>query len=488
MIGYNISGAKNKAKWIVSNYITKGMSEMQKVRVIHNWLIYNAHYDLTYSTYSADGVLVKGAGVCNSYALATEMLLTEAGIANRFLSGSANNGSGFGGHAWNLVRVDGQWYHLDVTWDDPVWSVSKVSRDNSPSISGMERYDYFLITDVKIKKNHRWSGGISADKNTVGSFHHNSEEYAYTAEGAYRLNKRKKTAQFAFPAKAKLKTTKLVIPATVTSGGTVYQVTEIKNESCGKMSKLKKLTLGENVKKVGNGAFRNCKKLTTVMLGKKIKSIGTDAFAGCTKLKTVKYAGTEKTKAKIKIGSGNNPLQNRSWKYTKQTKTVKTVEAAAEKEPAPETENQAEERATKPAPAAVKAEIDGLKYKLNPEKKTAVFTGCGSPDAKSVTIPPTVEYKGKVYEVTKIAANACRDMKKLAKVTIGKKVVMIGANAFSGCGRLKTVTINATKLKTVGDIAFGNIKSGATFKCPKKKLAAYKKLIGKNAPKNAKFK
>ena len=52
---------------------------------------------------------------------------------------------------------------------------------------------------------------------------------------------------------------------------------------------------------------------------------------------------------------------------------------------------------------------------------------------------------------------------------------------------LKTVTINATKLKTVGKNAFKNIQKKATFKCPKKQKDAYKKLIKSNAPKNAKF-
>ena len=490
VIGYNISGAKKKAKWVVSNYITKGMTEQQKVRMIHNWLVNNAHYDLTYSTYSADGVLVKGSGVCNSYALAAEMLLTEAGLANRFLSGSANNGSGYGGHAWNLVRVDGQWYHLDVTWDDPVWSIGKVSKDNSPVISGMERYNYFLITDSQIKKNHRWSGGISADKNKVGSFHHNSQEYAYTAEGAYKLNKSKKTAQFVFPAKAKLKAAKLAIPATVTYSGTAYKITEITKESCRKMSKMKQLTLGDNITKVGSGAFQNCKKLTTVVMGKKMKSIGANAFAGCTKLKTVKYTGTEKTRAKIKISAGNDFLQNGTWKYKKVTKTEQAAEAVTEKEPDPGTEKQPGEKTAEPVPETVKAEVDGLKYKLNPEKKTAAFIGCVNREAKSVTIPSAVKHKGKTYEVTKIAGNACKNMKKLTRVTIGKNVVKIEANAFIGCEKLKTISIKTKKLTgdKVDKKAFKGIGQAAVIQCPSEKLKEYKKILAKKGvPKTAVF-
>ena len=68
-----------------------------------------------------------------------------------------------------------------------------------------------------------------------------------------------------------------------------------------------------------------------------------------------------------------------------------------------------------------------------------------------------------------------------------KNVTSIGSEAFKDCKKLKTVTINAAKLKTVGKDAFKNIQKKATFKCPKKQKDAYRKLIKSNAPKNAKF-
>ncbi|MBQ8198875.1 MAG: leucine-rich repeat protein, partial [Lachnospiraceae bacterium] len=57
----------------------------------------------------------------------------------------------------------------------------------------------------------------------------------------------------------------------------------------------------------------------------------------------------------------------------------------------------------------------------------------------------------------------------------------IGANAFSGCKKLKNITIKTTKLKTkkVGANAFKNIKSNATIKVPKKKVKAYKSMLKK---------
>lgn len=84
------SGAYAQAKWF------------------HNYLVNNAVYDYTFTYYSAHGVLLAGRGVCDSYTRAYEMLLNAVGIKNRRISG--------GNHAWNLVQIDGNWYHVDNTW------------------------------------------------------------------------------------------------------------------------------------------------------------------------------------------------------------------------------------------------------------------------------------------------------------------------------------------------------------------------------------
>ena len=157
VIGYQISDVGTKVKWIVENYTDASMSGIQKVRALHNWLIFNAHYDTTYSEYGANGVLIKGTGVCQSYALAYQMLLNEAGIENIYISGSADNGSGSGrvGHAWNMVKLGDNWYHVDTTWDDPT---------STAYVSGWERYTYFLISDAEIGKNHFWSARVLASE------------------------------------------------------------------------------------------------------------------------------------------------------------------------------------------------------------------------------------------------------------------------------------------------------------------------------------
>ena len=162
--GYQIKNLSEKVQWVVDNYTDEDMSDLEKVRALHDWLIYNAHYDTTYSIHSASGVLLGTSGVCSSYADAYQLLLNAAGIENRYVSGSADNGSGGGaqGHAWNMVKLGDNWYHVDCTWDDPTDLQNDV-----PFISGWERYDYFLISDEQIGKDHFWRSSVQAPENMV---------------------------------------------------------------------------------------------------------------------------------------------------------------------------------------------------------------------------------------------------------------------------------------------------------------------------------
>lgn len=121
-----------------------------------------------------------------------------------------------------------------------------------------------------------------------------------------------------------------------------------------------------------------------------------------------------------------------------------------------------------------------VEYK-KPRKKTT----------KIIRIPDTITVNGVSYKVTSIAKNAFKNNKYVTKVTIGKNVKKIGANAFYNCKRLKTITIYTTKLKmsTVGKNAFKGVKKNAVVKVPKAKYSLYKKVLKKRGiSKVAKFK
>lgn len=122
--------------------------------------------------------------------------------------------------------------------------------------------------------------------------------------------------------------------------------------------------------------------------------------------------------------------------------------------------------------------VKGYTYKItNAAKATVAFTGISSKSATSVSIPKTVRYGGATFKVTEIADNALKANKKIKNVTIGANIKTIGDYAFSGCKKLKTITINSTKLKTVGKAAFKGINSKAKIKVPEKKLKTYKSLL-----------
>lgn len=112
-------------------------TDYDKTLWFHDWLTHNANYDYTYTEYYADGVLLKGTGVCQSYALALQMLLDAVGIENMVVVSHEMD------HAWNLVKLEGSWCHVDCTWDDP-------------GSGGGENYAYFGLDDTFMRRDHVW--------------------------------------------------------------------------------------------------------------------------------------------------------------------------------------------------------------------------------------------------------------------------------------------------------------------------------------------
>ncbi len=136
--------------------------------------------------------------------------------------------------------------------------------------------------------------------------------------------------------------------------------------------------------------------------------------------------------------------------------------------------------------------VSGGVYKLNHKKLTAVFTKPKDKNAKSLKIPDTVKANGKTYKVTEIKSGACKGMKKLATLTIGKNVAKIGSKAFSDCTKLKKITIKCASMAKggFGSKCFSKINEKAVFKVPKKMLKKYEEWIIKKgkAPKGCKIK
>ncbi|MDO4191655.1 MAG: Ig-like domain-containing protein [Erysipelotrichaceae bacterium] len=100
------------------NEITAGVdaswSDTQKALYLHDVLVIDNTYDLTYSNYNAYNALIDRTSVCQGYSLAYKYLLNKVGIESDIISCESFN------HAWNTVVVDGTTYFVDSTWDDPI--------------------------------------------------------------------------------------------------------------------------------------------------------------------------------------------------------------------------------------------------------------------------------------------------------------------------------------------------------------------------------
>jgi len=126
----------------------------------------------------------------------------------------------------------------------------------------------------------------------------------------------------------------------------------------------------------------------------------------------------------------------------------------------------------------------GVIYKVTSNKAgspTVEYSAAAKGAKGTITIPAQVTIKGVTYKVTSVGASACRNRAGITKVIIGKNVKKIGNRVFSGCKKLKKVTIKTTKLteSTVGSNAFLGISSGVVVKVPESKVKAYRKLFKK---------
>ncbi|KFM95170.1 peptidase [Bacillus clarus] len=132
---------KTQTKSIVNSIVKTGMDGHEKVKVIHDYIVKHVSYDTSYKAYTAYEALANRSAVCQGYALLTYQLLKEAGIESHIVTGTGNGQA----HAWNIVKIEGKWYHLDTTFDDPI-----------PDKQGRVTYSYFNMSDEQLGKDHQW--------------------------------------------------------------------------------------------------------------------------------------------------------------------------------------------------------------------------------------------------------------------------------------------------------------------------------------------
>lgn len=127
-------------------YFTEGMSDFEKEIMIIRWLVENCTYEKAsgWKNSTAYSCIINGKAQCSGYADAFLQTAKSCGLEVRYVSNSS--------HAWNLIKLDGDWYHVDVTWEDPIGN-------NTYGFSAL-RNKYINLEDSEIRgvSSHRtWS-------------------------------------------------------------------------------------------------------------------------------------------------------------------------------------------------------------------------------------------------------------------------------------------------------------------------------------------
>lgn len=127
-------------------------SDFEKARILHDYLVLHCAYDyenkqagtVPNESYTTYGALVLEKAVCAGYSKAYQLMCERAGLACKKVRNAT--------HAWNLVQIDGKWYHVDCTGDDP-----------TPNKPNYLRYKYFLLSDHGIASYSKFENFWSYD-------------------------------------------------------------------------------------------------------------------------------------------------------------------------------------------------------------------------------------------------------------------------------------------------------------------------------------
>lgn len=143
------------AQEILSRYINDHQSDYDKALVLHDYLKSNVQYNFDAAqsrsskgfenSYNIIGALLDHCCVCAGFAAAFKYLCDRVGVDCHVVTGTGSSSLFSGPHAWNIVRINGYYHHIDVTWDN-----------QSSSDSGIPNYGYFNLDDETISKDHTW--------------------------------------------------------------------------------------------------------------------------------------------------------------------------------------------------------------------------------------------------------------------------------------------------------------------------------------------
>lgn len=201
----------NKCTAITVNL--QNRADFEKEIEIHNYFCKSIYYDNEFVTSSFEcvGPLLFGKGVCEGISKAAKLLFDFVNIDSLLVYGKSEQQSSsvaFSSdlHAWNIVKIKGMFYHLDITFDLTIQAF------------GIIRYDYFNLSDCEIQADHEFSS-TAVPKCLVSSNYYNAKNLFMQTQNDYReflikcVKKRQKDIVFKLPNSGNIDITKKKIMA-----------------------------------------------------------------------------------------------------------------------------------------------------------------------------------------------------------------------------------------------------------------------------------
>ena len=158
----DVAAMQVKLDQLVDQANTLCQTDLEKVFYVHEWLVQNIAYDREHLSddvqddHHLRGALLEGTAVCDGYAKTYALTLRRLGITGVLVTSKDI------GHAWNMVELDGNWYQVDCTWDDPV--------DGSDQL-GYCMHKHLLCTTEEMNTNHNDDGddSVAFDLENLGT-------------------------------------------------------------------------------------------------------------------------------------------------------------------------------------------------------------------------------------------------------------------------------------------------------------------------------
>ncbi|MBR1598013.1 MAG: leucine-rich repeat protein [Lachnospiraceae bacterium] len=481
----------------------------------------------TQDLHTADGVLANGKGLCDGYAYVFKYFMDKAGITCRVVYSKDLN------HCWNMVKVSGYWFHVDVAWDDLVTSepgftdtFSNVAdqltmygdANSDYNDIGWVSHAYYLKNDTQIKslgyktwttyypndlakQNDHPELGVNTQATVNGVYLDVKGAFSRVDGIWYNADSSGSSVEINKWNGLNDLSEKITMPVAVryltTDGKYLYYVS---NDSIYRSlpdgSKTWKYTpLYNGVSyPITEFAYKNgCLVYVSTYFSTPLTKVNSDNI----------WVAFDDS-AEEEFDPQDTPVVQPSNQEEKKNDTDNTqTPSQAPSSPALSEGNTTIDQTSTGGNDDVYDDVDegeeltigNAIYEVTEteESKEVAYTGAVEKNAKTVSVPDTVQIGNTTYNVTEISDSAFKANKKLTTVKIGKNVTTIGDSAFSSCSSLKTVIIGYN-VETIGADAFKKDKAlkkiiipanvikvdkNAFYQCTSLKLIQFK---GKKVP------